>query len=99
MFLEDARPANDRALEVPREMRLSLLRWDYPETGKGGPGRLAAAAATSDRVAATTSSAGGTSLASSREGGGGRAPPGGRSDEPGGATETETPDGRPEDDQ
>jgi len=32
VFLEDAKQANDRALEVPREMRLSLLRWDYPET-------------------------------------------------------------------
>lgn len=33
MFLEDARPPNDRAMEVPREMRLSLLRWDRSEEG------------------------------------------------------------------
>lgn len=33
MFLEDARPPNDRAMEVPREMRLSLLRWDRAEEG------------------------------------------------------------------
>ncbi|CAM9296715.1 unnamed protein product, partial [Scytosiphon promiscuus] len=31
VYLEDARPVNDRAVEVPREMRLSLLRWDCPE--------------------------------------------------------------------
>lgn len=28
MYLEDARPANDRTAEVPREMKLSVLRWD-----------------------------------------------------------------------
>ncbi|CAN0251682.1 unnamed protein product, partial [Ectocarpus sp. 8 AP-2014] len=33
VFLEDARPPNDRAIEVPREMRLSLLRWDRAEEG------------------------------------------------------------------
>ncbi|CAM9367278.1 unnamed protein product, partial [Ectocarpus sp. 4 AP-2014] len=33
VFLEDARPLNDRATEVPREMRLSLLRWDRAEEG------------------------------------------------------------------
>ena len=32
MYLEDARPANDRTAEVPREMKLSVMRWDrYPE--------------------------------------------------------------------
>lgn len=28
VYLEDARPANDRTAEVPREMKLSVLRWD-----------------------------------------------------------------------
>lgn len=69
MFLEDTRPANDRALEVPREMRLSLLRWDYPEDEKQEPGT--AAASTSERIAANSRSAGRPSPSlASREGGG-----------------------------
>lgn len=28
VYLEDPRPANDRTAEVPREMKLSVLRWD-----------------------------------------------------------------------
>lgn len=49
VYLEDARPANDRALEVPREMKLSLVRWDCPETDERREGIAAGGGAPSKR--------------------------------------------------
>lgn len=97
MFLEDARPANDRALEVPREMRLSLLRWDYPEKSGHECEEPGAAAASSSSSVAASAARPSTSLTSREDGGLGRAPlAGGSGDEPGAA---EVADGRPENDQ
>lgn len=98
MFLEDARPANDRALEVPTEMRLSLLRWDYPDkSGQGQPGATAAAATATGMTSNSTNTSAAcssTSLASREDGG--RALPGCGGDEPEGADAAGAP---PDDDQ
>lgn len=64
MYLEDARPVNDRALEVPREMKLSLLRWDYPEKDEHHGQEGAIAGAPSKRNE--------TSRSARADGGGGR---------------------------
>lgn len=94
MFLEDTRPANNRALEVPREMRLSLLRWDYPEKdGQEEP--RGGSASTPESVSARSAGRPSTSLAA--RAGGGRAPAGGGGDEQDGAEIAA--DGRAEDDQ
>lgn len=85
VYLEDARPANDRALEVPREMKLSLLRWDCPEEDEyhGQEGAAAAAAASTRSETSTAKGDGGRR--SLGEGSGDRGRGGGQQQQSGGA--------------